>query len=121
MTEFDAAFAFVRAYADAIAVTARRHERLDDRAAYWRFCEEHGLTPTPERLLLARDVAVAARELVAGRAGGRSAVVDAGADRAETLGKAPPMLAYALECHGWRADFLRREVRPTLGGPTGRC
>lgn len=110
MTEFEAAFEFVRGYADAAAVAVRRSERLDDRSAYKRFCEDHGLAATPERLALARDIAVAAREYFAGAEVG-VVVTDAATDAADLDDVPMLFVADTLECHGWRADFLNRSVR----------
>lgn len=111
MTEFEAAFDFVREYADAVAVAVRRNERTDDRAAYLAFCEERGLEPTPERLELARDIAIAAREYFAGTDESGLVVADAGTDP-EDLEDVPPLFFLdTLECHGWRAEFLNRGVR----------
>ena len=62
MTEFEAAMEFVKEYAEAVAVAIRRNERLDDWTAYSSHCEDHGLQPTRERLRLARDIAIAARD-----------------------------------------------------------
>ena len=60
MTEFEAAMAFVKDYAVAVAVAIQLNERLDDWSAYSSHCEDHGLLPTRERLKLARDIAIAA-------------------------------------------------------------
>ena len=114
MTEFEAAFQFVRSYAEAVAVAVRRNERLDDWSEYRRFCEAQGLEPTRERLDLARDIAIAAREYFAGAREGGLVVEDAGADP-EDLDDLPTLfLLDTLVCHGWRPDFLGRGVRPTV-------
>jgi hypothetical protein len=110
MTEFEAAFEFVRGYAHAVAVAVRRNEWTDDRVAYLGFCEERGLEPTPERLELARDIAITAREYCAGPDEGGLVVADAGTDP-DDLDDVPPLFFIdTLECHGWRAEFLHREV-----------
>lgn len=112
MTEFEAAFEFVREYAEAVAVAVRWNERLDDSSEYRRFCSEHGLKPTPERLCLAQDIALAIREYFAGSGDDGGLVVeDAGVD-AEDLNDVPLLfLADTLECYGWRVDFLNRDAR----------
>ncbi len=111
MTEFEAAFGFVREYADAVAVAVRRSERLDDWSEYERFCEDHNLEPTAERLSLARDIAIAARVYFAGaESEGGLVIEDAGTDP-QDLDDVPLLfLADTLQCHGWRADFLDRAV-----------
>jgi hypothetical protein len=112
MTEFEAAFEFVREYAEAVGVAVRWNERLDERSEYRRFCDEHGLQPTAERLALARDIAVAAREYFAGaEEEGALVVEDAGVD-AQDLNDVPLLfLIDTLQCHGWRADFLNHTAR----------
>jgi len=111
MTEFEAAFEFVREYADAVAVAVRRNERTDDRAAYLVFCGGHGLEPTPDRLELARDIAIAAREYFAGVDESGLVVADAGTDPEELDDVPPTFFLDTLECHGWRAEFLNRDAR----------
>ena len=105
MTEFEAALEFVKDCAVAVASAVRRNERLDDWSAYSRHCEEHGLQPTPERLKLARDIAIAAREYVAGSESGL--LVEEAASDSRDIDDMPPLfLAESLECHGWRLDYL---------------
>ena len=112
MTEFEAAFDFVKDYAAAAAVAIRRDGRLDDLAEYRRFCERRGLVPTPERLSLARDVAAASREYFAGVTAGGGMSVGVAGVAAEDLADVPPLfLLDSLECRGWRAAFLHRAVR----------
>jgi hypothetical protein len=111
MTEIEAAMEFVKDYAVAVAVAIRRNERLDDWTAYSSHCEDHGLLPTRERLKLARDIAIAAREYAAGAgAEGGLVVADAAADSCDIEHVPPVFLAESLECHGWRSDYLNRPV-----------
>lgn len=119
MTEFEAALEFVKNYADAVAVAIRRNERLDDWTAYGRHCDDHGLQPTRERLRLARDIAIAAREYAAGVGAEHSLVVaDAATDSRDIADVPPQFLVESLECHGWRADYINRPAvfRRKLGG-----
>ena len=111
MTEFEAAMEFVKRYAAAVAVAIQLNERLEDWSAYSRHCEDQGLQPTQQRLRLARDIAIAAREYAAG-AGAEDGlmVADAAADSCDIEDVPPQFLAESLECHGWRADYLNRPV-----------
>jgi hypothetical protein len=118
MTEFDAAFEFVKDYAEAVAVAIRRNERLDDWSAYNRHCRNQGLLPTRERLKLARDIAIAAREYAAGAGAEDGLIVaDAATDSRDITNVPRQFLAESLECHGWRADYLNRpaDFRRKLG------
>lgn len=116
MTEFEAALEFVKDYAVAVAVAIRQNERLDDWSAYSRHCHDQGLQATRERLKLARDIAIAAREYAAGAEDGLI-VADAATDSRDIENVPRQFLAESLECHGWRADYLNRPVdfRRTLG------
>ena len=116
-TEFEAALAFVRDYASAVAVAVRRNERLNDWDEFQRYCSGHGLEATRERLARARDIAIAAREYFAGRPEecglvGEDAVSDAG----ELEQVSMLFLLDTLECHGWRREFLSSPVSRRASG-----
>ena len=112
MTEFETAFDFVKEYSSSVAVAVRRNERVDDWTAHREYCDARGLEPTPERLALARDIAIAAREYFAGPSDdGGLLIEDAGADPGD-LDLVPMLfLSDTLECQGWRIEFLNRDVR----------
>lgn len=105
MTEFEAAMEFVKDYAEAVAVAIQLNERLEDWSAYSRHCEDQGLQPTQQRLRLARDIAIAAREYAAGR---ERKMVSWWPTRR-------PILATSKMC---RRSSSRNRSRSTVGGQT---
>jgi hypothetical protein len=105
MTELELAVDFVRVFAEAVVTAVRMGERLDEREEIRRYCEPLGVEGTPERLDLARDVALVLREHF-WRDQEETEPVDA-----DDLGCVPlATLADGLERHGWRRPFLERDV-----------
>ena len=104
MTELELSVEFVRVFADAVVTAVKSGERLDERREFARYCEGFGAEPTPERLDLARDVALVLREHFWAEDDGEP--VDS-----DDLGSVPlRVFADGLERHGWRRAFLNRQA-----------
>jgi hypothetical protein len=104
MTELELAADFVRVFAEAVVAAVRTGERLDEREELRRYCDGLGIEGTPERLDLARDVALVLREHV-------WRPDDAEAVDADDLSCVPlATLRDGLERHGWRREHLNRRA-----------
>ena len=104
MTELELTVDFVRVFADLVVTAVKSGERLDERREFARYCDDLGTEPTPERLDLARDVALVLREHFWRADDGEP--VDG-----DDLGSVPlRVLADGLERHGWRRAFLEKEA-----------
>lgn len=104
MTELELTVDFVRVFADLVVTAVKSGERLDERREFAKYCDDLGTEPTAERLDLARDVALVMREHFWQPDDGEP--VDG-----DDLSSVPSrLLADGLERHGWRREFLMREV-----------
>ncbi len=104
MTELELSVDFVRVFADAVVTAVKSGERLDERREFARYCDTRRTEATPERLDLARDIALVLREHL--WHGDDGEPVDS-----EDLGSVPlRVLADGLERHGWRRAFLENDV-----------
>lgn len=104
MTELELSVDFVRIFAEAVVTAVKAGERLDEYQEFSRYCDDMGADATPERLDLARDVALVLREHF------WEEPDEDGRVDSDDLGAVPlQVLADGLERHGWRRGFLDQE------------
>lgn len=106
MTEFDLALEFLQTYAQAAAPASQQGVPIHNRRDFFEFCDDRGIEPTAERNELVWDLAVVVNECV--RLG--EDVPDEGCDEANGRLIPTESLADGLERHGWRLEFLIKDV-----------